>query len=486
MKVRGSGTITSRSGAPDPSVRPGNVLNNPAAQWKFYDANQAPTRPTQLAFNPQDAQAKGEAGAKLLVKYAHYRNRAVWGQALVLFNVVGIPLSQGVYLEYYFNAALHSNSLSALAIIPALQITCILCMPIFVGWFYHWRGQRSGWRVMFVSAMVLALAAQLPLQWIKSYTITMLLQGPLLGVALGTLFTLSTLVLSSHYRFNLPLVSMQSGFTGFLGAVCYTFVARQGLQMHGPGHFAPAATAGIFAITLLAAHLLIHRVEENEFPPDIPKSHSDLKLPKSIGKIIKEQGTIWFILGYILVFFALFIFPIYITIILTQSPATNDPLTATFVPIITFASAAVSASISANPIFRKRIGLLDTFIASCIFAGAASLLPFFMPNLPVSLPCGAAYGIGLGAIISLHVKATTVFHGEKVVWHPDMPVRAAVMMVLAGCSAFAGLLASAFVIEYVASGVRIVASCAMGCMIVGGCLIAFARWRRCRKIWVAM
>lgn len=486
MQVHGSEITAPRNAVLDPSARPGNVYSNPAVQGNFYDARQGITRPTQLAFDHQDARAKEEARIKLLTKYARHRNRAVWAQALVLFNVVGIPLSQGVYLEYYVNAALTGCSLSALSIIPALQIACVLCIPILVGWFYQWRGQRSGWRLMFFGAILLAFAIQLALQWIETYTATMLLQGPILGAALGTLFPLSTVVLSSHYRFNQPLVSMQSGLMGFLGAIIYTLIARQGLQVRGKGHFAPAATAAILVGTLLIAYTLIRRVKENELPPDAQEWHTNMKLPKSVNKIWKEQGTIWFILGYMLIFFALFNFPIYISLVLTQPPAPLDSKTAAFVPIITLTTAAISACISANPILRKRLGPLNTFIASCIFAGAASLLPFFMPNLPIALPCGGAYGVSLGAIISLHLKVTTIFHGEKVVWHPDMPIRAAVMMVVAGCSAFAGLLASAFIIENVGGGMKIVASVAAGCLVAGGCLIAFARWRRCRNFWVAI
>jgi hypothetical protein len=226
MHERQSQTSSSRRGALNSSARPDNLLSNPAVQRRPYDVN---SRLPQLAYVSQDA----EAQAQLLVKYARRRNRAVWAQALVLFNVVGIPLSQGVYLEHYHTIALSTSSLSALSLIPSLQIVCILSMPLFVGWVYNWRGRHSGWRVMFFAATILASCAQLPLQWFKSYTLTMILQGPVQGAALGTLFALSTLLLSSYYRFNLPLVSMSGGFMGFCGAVVHAVVARQGLGVSG-------------------------------------------------------------------------------------------------------------------------------------------------------------------------------------------------------------------------------------------------------------
>lgn len=256
--------------------------------------------------------------------------------------------------------------------------------------------------------------------------------------------------------------------------------------MRGSGHFAPAASAGMLAGTLLIALFLIRRVKDGETLPNTQKSQSDVKFLKSLGKVRKEEGTIWFMLGYILVFFALFIFPIYITIILAQPSSQISPDTASYSLIAVLTTAAISGSISASPVFRKRLGPVDTFVASCILAGAASLLPAWMPTIPVALACGAAYGVGLGSIAALHIKVTTVFHAEKVVWNPDMPVRAAVMMLLSGGSALTGILVSAIMLENVESGVKIVASGAAGCLVLGGALVAIARWKRCRKFHVAI
>jgi hypothetical protein len=473
----------SRNGVSDPSARPGKPLSDPAVQQGFYDPAHVIHAPPNFAFNPQEARVKLENRKRLLLKYARYRNRAVWAQAFVLFNVVGIPLSHGVYLEYYFTSALPTSSLSALSITPALQIMCILGTPVLVGSLYHQRGQRSGWGVGFLAATSLALAAQLPLKWIKSYTLIMILQGPVLGAALGTLFTLSTLVLSSHYQFNLPLVSMQSGGMGFVGAVVHTVVVRQGI---GKTHFAPGATAGVFVLTLLTAYALIRRVKDSDLPPGIPASRSDMKLPKSLHKIVKEDGTVPFMIGYILVFLAIFVFPMYIVLIPTQPPALLPRGTGTYILLATLATAAISACVAANTRIRDALGPVNTFIAACIFAGAASLIPAWTPTFWVTITCGAAYGVGLGVIMALHIKVTTVFHGKRAMWHPDMPVRAAVMMALGGCSAFAGILGSAFVMERVKNGSKIVACAAAVCLVLGGVLVAVGRWRRCRMFYIAI
>jgi hypothetical protein len=486
MQEPRSGTSASRNGASDPSARPGNVLSNPAVQQNFYDANQSIAGPARLAFDPKNADTEAEAKVRLLAKYSRYRNRAVWAQALVLFNVIGIPLSQGMYLGYYFNTALPRSSIIALSVIPALQIGILLTMPTLVGWFYRWRGPRSGWKILFCAATVIAVAVQLALQWNESYILTVALQGPLLGAALGTLFTLSMLVLSSHYQFNLSVVSMQSGFVGFLGALVYAIIARQGLQARGNGFFAPAVSAGVLAGTLSIAFLLIRRVDAGNTLDNMRKLRSGMKLSKILGETMKEKGTIWFILGYILVFSGLFIFPIYITLILTQPPSQLNPDTASHTLISLLATAAISASTSANPVFRKRLGPVDTFVASSILAGAASLLPAWMPTLPVALGCGAAYGVGLGAIAALHIKVTTVFRGDGGNWPYDMPVKAAVMMLLGGGSAVTGLVVSGIIMETVAKGVQIVASGSSVCLILGGAFVAFARWKRCQRFYIAI
>lgn len=111
---------------------------------------------------------------------------------------------------------------------------------------YHRHLHRSGWRLTFLFATLISVCAHLPLQWLKSYLPTLILQSPLVGIALGTLTALSTLVLSTHYRANVPLVSTQSGFMGFLGAVVYAIV--------GVRPYAHTTTAVLLSVTLLAAN----------------------------------------------------------------------------------------------------------------------------------------------------------------------------------------------------------------------------------------
>jgi hypothetical protein len=60
------------------------------------------------------------------------------------------------------------------------------------------------------------------------------------------------------------------------------------------------------------------------------------------------------------------------------------------------------------------------------------------------------------------------------------------MMALGGASAFVGLLVAAIVMESVEGGVKVVTGMTAGGLGLGGCLTGFARWRRCKKFFVAI
>ncbi|KAH8725010.1 hypothetical protein GQ44DRAFT_739820 [Phaeosphaeriaceae sp. PMI808] len=227
----------------------------------------------------------------------------------------------------------------------------------------------------------------------------------MLGILLGTLFTPSTLVLSSHYHFDLPLVSTQSGFFSFLGAVVQY------------GSFVPGATADVLGGTLILAYLLIRRVGEEHH----------------------QERTIWFSLGYVVVFFAVFTFPMFIIAILTQPTVLINPDTGTWVLIATLRVAAVSTSIAVNPAFSK----------PCVSAAATLTVPIWIPMFWVSV------------IMALHIKVINMFHCDS----------RSEMHALSSC---AGLLVLSVMLESVQDA---------GCLVLGGLLIEMAKWRRCSSFW---
>lgn len=449
----------------NPDARPARTLDHDHVNSRFYGHDESRTSHPHR-FDPTGAQGTSNDTKT----YARQRNKTTWAHALILFNTLGIPFSQGVWLEQRYINALNDKSLVALAVIPGLQLLFLLSTPLLVGSIYHIRGPRSGWRITLLISSPIAVACQLLPQWLKNYIPTLFLTGPITGIALGTLFILSTLVLSSHYKSNIPLVSMQSWSIGYAGALVYTLIAKMA------GEYKHVVTAGVMAVTLGVANVLISRVETRQRPA------MEMQMP-SWREVWRDEQTLVFVGGYVLVFFGIFGSPIYITLHLRL-----DTSVALCTLLATFGTAAMSASMVASRTVSRRLGPVNTFVAGSVFAGAVSILPVWMPRRDVAIISGAAYGIGLGAMVALHVKVASVFssEGKSGVWHADMPARAAIAVALGGVSAFVGLLVNAVVIESIKNGARIASAIAAGAIVVGGALVAVARWRRCSKIWVAI
>ncbi|KAF2830321.1 hypothetical protein CC86DRAFT_378629 [Ophiobolus disseminans] len=431
MQAQSPPSTSFRNQFSDSAARPARVLDSPAVNRRFY----APDESLSGRFRSAPRKEKDTA------KYARYRNRTVWAQALVLFNVVGIPMSQGVYLEERYNSKDGKMGLFALSVGPAVQILCILAVPMMVRWVYERRGQRSGWRIAFLVATLLVVCAHLLLHWLGGYIPSLILLGPVAGIALGTLAGISTLVLSSHYRSDVPLVSTQSGFMGFLGAVIYTVL--------GVLAYAHITTAALVAATLLAACGLMRRVDN---------PHQTLPTPPFKAKV---KILIPFTLGYTIILTTIFLLPLYSPLLIH----THTPL------LVSLATAAISACLAAQT--PSRLGIVNTFIAASIFAGAVAILPIFTPLPQLAVLCGVAYGIGLGAIVALESKVAAGFCGR---WG----------MVVGGVGALVGIVGAALVMEGLEMGSRVVGGCAAGGLVLGGICVGVARGMNCPKVWVVV
>lgn len=415
------------------------------------------------------------------------RNRTLWAQALVLFNVCGIPLCYGPYLEFYFTTALPAKSLTSLATIIALQMFTGLAIPSLIGSLYQSLGERGSWRLVFIIAGVSASAAQLALQWCHRYELIVVLQGPVLGCALGTLFTISTLILSSHYKHDIALASTFCGFAGLTGAVFHSTLARQSF-LKAPSNetdFAQASSAGIMSVTLLIAYFLMDRVEPNKRQPWTTRYKLTMRLPSHFKKDLQSPSIICFTLGYALVFFAIFIYPIYIVVLLTQPPTLYFPDKATLVLLTTLSTAACTACLSANERIRKALGPVNTFISAAVLAGAVVFASIRMPQMYITVPLAGAYGAALGSILTLHMMIAAVLMSPKKsgTKGADVPVRVASVMVLGGVCAFAGIVSAAVIMEARADGVDIVLKVVGSCLIAGGVFIGVARFMRWRGLF---
>lgn len=382
-----------------------------------------------------------------------------------------------------------TKSLTSLAVIIGLQIFILLASPLPVGHLYNALANRKhgsrwsswGWKLLFGVAVVVATTSEfLSYAVQKNYIAILLLRGLVLGGALGTCFTISTLVLASHYRNDVPLVSVQSGFAAFAGAVVYTVIARFAFQDVGlGGGLAYVYSGGVMGATLLSAFLLLVglKSEDEELWTQRYKHH--LCMPKGFLQDARGGGM-WFILGYILVFAGVLVYPVFSVVLLTQAPGLFFPDAAAYGILSMLGVAAVSGSVVANLRSLKKVGAVNIFVAASVLAGAICLASVLYPRLYVVVLFAGAYGVALGAILSHHMIVAAMFLSKKVEgrWEDDMPARVAIIMALAGLGAFGGIVGAAALLEGNKNGEKVVIKVAGACMIGGGLLIGFARmWR---------
>jgi hypothetical protein len=374
-------------------------------------------------------------------------------------------------------------------VIIGLQIFILLASPLPVGHLYNALANRKhgsrwsswGWKLLFGVAVVVATTSEfLSYAVQKNYIAILLLRGLVLGGALGTCFTISTLVLASHYRNDVPLVSVQSGFAAFAGAVVYTVIARFAFQDVGlGGGLAYVYSGGVMGATLLSAFLLLVglKSEDEELWTQRYKHH--LCMPKGFLQDARGGGM-WFILGYILVFAGVLVYPVFSVVLLTQAPGLFFPDAAAYGILSMLGVAAVSGSVVANLRSLKKVGAVNIFVAASVLAGAICLASVLYPRLYVVVLFAGAYGVALGAILSHHMIVAAMFLSKKVEgrWEDDMPARVAIIMALAGLGAFGGIVGAAALLEGNKNGEKVVIKVAGACMIGGGLLIGFARmWR---------
>lgn len=304
------------------------------------------------------------------------------------------------------------------------------------------------------------------------------LQGPVLGTALGACFTISSLVLAGHYKNDVPLVSVQSGFAGFAGSVVYTALSRFSYQSSEDGNGAPVHlyTGGVMAATLFTAFLLLARLDPRKEKEWMEGRTLHLCMPKHFLTDLKG-GRMWFFLGYMLVFSGILVYPFYSIVLLTQIPGLFFPDTATYSVLTMLSVAAILGSAAANIHVLRKIGAVNMFVAAAVLGGAICLAPVLYPELIVVVPLAAAYGVALGAIFSLHMVVAASFLSRKVDgrWEDDMPARVAIGMVLAGLSAFGGVVGAAALIEGSERGWQIAVKVAGACMVGGSVLVGCAR-----------
>ncbi|KAF1957213.1 hypothetical protein CC80DRAFT_387915, partial [Byssothecium circinans] len=229
-----------------------------------------------------------------------------------------------------------------------------------------------------------------------------LVRGVALGAALGFLKSMGLLVLASHYKNNVALASMQSGFAALTGAAIYTPIIHFGLSRDNTV-VAGISQFGISLGTLMLASCMIRRSRRYDFIPT-PETSSSSRHHQPTT----QKSHLIFTLSYFPTFSALFIYPTFFPLLFTSAPSVSTPLAAILWSTCSLLAGAVSAAYFTSDFCRHRLGPVNTYIAFCILAGLALVNPAWMPYPLVLGPACVVYCVCLGPLLGLCGKVPMV------------------------------------------------------------------------------
>lgn len=394
--------------------------------------------------------------------------RSYYAQALVLFNVYGIPLSFAPYLEYYYATAYPTTRLPQISLIIALQILCIHIAP-YPTWLIYQRFSRSPPRLSIFLTTLVTIAAQACLLATHSYLTTLILQGPLLGLTLGALYAFSSMTLASHYNHNLALTTTHSTIGIFLGALTHTAVTWTCLRLRAL-HSAHGWSVIVSSMSLLLASFLAK--PDPSAARSRPRTDTMHANSPSLKARLLDPVTIGLILAYTLIYTTILIPPIYTVLFLSSSSANHFPDTGARVLLFMFGAACVSAPACANQRVSRYLGPVTCFSAACLFAGVSLIGVTWVPVGWVATLSGVAYGMGLGVVVTLRERVVGVLCEE------EGGERQVGMFMWSGVCAAAGIVASAVVLERTDAGMTIISIVCIAGLVAGGSIVVGVGWLR--------
>ncbi|KAF2243958.1 hypothetical protein BU26DRAFT_436374 [Trematosphaeria pertusa] len=339
----------------------------------------------------------------------------------------------------------------------------------------QWLYQRARWRATIFLAGFAVTACQIALHYCKQVWLLILVQGGIMGLALGILRGMVLLCLASHYKNNVPLASMQSGTVAMFGAFFYSFIAWTCLRSSKHLSLCWMNTV-LSGTTLLLAFQQVRKSKGYKLlkPSDDPPRH----------RILKEKGMLWFLGGYFLLFSGFFVWPTFTVLLVSSPPSNHFPDFGAYVLFITFGCAMVTANYFVRPYSRRLLGPINAYVPFAMVAGVGYIVPAWMPSFLTAATCGVAYGCALGPLLALHIKVLTVFHWSGLSYHPAMVSRINLVSTLAGISAAAGICATAILAD--ARGFGVALTVMGGLMVLGGVLMGIVRFVRCKEFFVAV
>ncbi|KAF1363034.1 hypothetical protein EJ07DRAFT_152557 [Lizonia empirigonia] len=385
---------------------------------------------------------------------SQHRVRTYTAHALILFNVYGIPLSSGIWLEYYFTSLLPLSSLVVISTVFGAQLACLGGAVGPAAWLYtRW---PKCWRLHMLFGLLCVCGAWLALLIIENELWTIVLcHGILTGTGLGILGTISTLTLSTHYRHHLGVTSTQCVAAGFTGAIVYTIstwlcVRTDSIKM------AYGTTSAVQTGTLLLAIFLAapHPSPSTPHPPS-QQSHPAHRPPRPVAALTCLLMT------------PTLLAPIYLPLLLTRQPSPHRADPASYV-LLALSCGALLPCILIPRTLALRLALPTLFAASALAAGIAMVPMVWMRGLSVAVPCGVVFGAGFGGVGLLWVRIWAGFGGR------GGEVRGrwvCVGMAVAGLGAGGGVVGAAAVLERWEGGVEMVLGAVAGCAVLGGLVV---------------
>lgn len=388
---------------------------------------------------------------------SHNRILAYTSHALVLCNIYGMILSSGVWFEYYFTSLRPSNSLIATSAIFGAQFASLGIAVGPTAW-VHRRWPR-GWRVLMSVGAACVCGAWTALFFANKFWVILLCHGVLTGLGLGTLATVSLLVLSTHYKHDITIVSSMCGTAGYAGTVVYTgltWICLRGDWVR----MAHGISLAILLSTLLLA-MFLARPHSGQNPTTSSPRHT-----ATTSQSRSKQARWTTLLTALLLTLTLvptILPPLLFPLLLTRAPTPHraDP---GFYTLLALLSGATLSSILFPRISPSRLSPTALLSASCLLAGSALAPVIWTQTLYVGVACAVVFGVGLGGVGTLWVKGLRclIGHGE------GLRGVICVLMAFGGVVAGGGLVGSAAVLQSFECGVQVVLGAVTGCLVLGG------------------
>ena len=398
-----------------------------------------------------------------------HRIYSYYAHALILFNVFGVPLSSGIWLEYYFNSYLLSTPLVAIAAIFAALVTFLglavgLATRLYCRWPKYWR-QQMLCGLLALSGAWLALLISGEEWWVL-----FIFQGVFTGAGLGVLGTVSTLVLSTHYNNDLAVALTLCVAAGFAGAVVHTGLSWYCLRTDSV-KMAYGINFALLSITLLLA-------------VSLDKSHTGLSHfgSSSLGAAMTGKPTSWKLylaisLSTVSLSVVFLFLPIYAPLLLSRNPTLDRADSGPYALLTLFSTAMFTAALLTKPP-ASHLPSVTLFTTATLLSGLAVLPIAWMQALYIAVPCAAVSGVGLGCACTFWVKGLSYVlatngkadaHGDTV--PPGLGRWVCVVMAIGGLVAGGGLVGAAAALDGWERGVQIVIGVSVSGWVLGGLVI---------------